>query len=226
MLLVDRFIPYCKNFNNNIGAATEYAIAMQKKYPAGLFPLLAHQLRQTFTTNTVDDYGAGCNEGVLHPQRLVYQHPFFDMMNLIYADKKLMSNFFDDMRLDYLYKQNPKFVPGQEPDLLLNLLIWSQFDEKAYLRQKATQQLRHHEETQALRLAAEKYKRHLQVVENGKQAMAKIAKDPKLSKRFLAGSTLTKQISKKQNEDFIKGQMEKLKNSPLLRARFMTNITK
>ena len=223
MLLTDTFTKYCQNLNNNMGAAVQHMLAMDKKYKH-LFPLQEQILRQRFTTNTPDDYA------VVSPCLTVSlgRQPFADMTTLI-VQRDLLPNFFNKETIDYICSSNPDYSHLNKklaPLMIVHeLLVWSTFDENVYLRQKQVDILRRQEEARA-KLAAEKHKRHLQAVEAGKRAMAQIAADPKLSKRFLAGSDLTKQISKKQDEDFIKAQMKKLKNSALLRASFITNITK
>ena len=221
MLFTDTFTQYCKNLNNNMGTAIQYALDMEKKYPRQ-FLFQMQNLRQKFTTNTQDDYGPAIKEGLFQKDRWIYQHPFYDMVKLIY-DQNLLPKFFEQTTLDYLYQQKQNYKPGQEPDLLLNTLAWTIFDEAVMLRQQRTNQLRAEEEAR-IRAAADRYKRHQQAVQTGKKAMAQIASDPYLSDRFLFGPKVAdKNAAQKQRKKFAKNQMAQIVKNPLLRVRFVEN---
>ena len=138
MLLKDTFTTYCKVLNNNIGTAVEYMLAMEKQH-ARLFPLQAELLRYKFTTNTTDDYAPATPTALLHPEivkrDISQQQPFYTMLNLIYH-KNLLPNL-DKHTLDYIRSQNPKYEEKEDYQVLMDLLVWSTFDQATYLRRQA-----------------------------------------------------------------------------------------
>ena len=226
MLLTDKFEKFCKVLNNNMGTVVECMLADQKAH-SHVFPLLAQELRQRYTTNTQDDYAPATPTALLHPEEakkdISNQQPFYSMLHLIYRNNLIPA--LDNFRLDYIRAQNPQYDGKQDYQILMDLLVWSMFDPTSHEKQKQQMDWRKQEEAR-IHAIAEQYKRHQLAVANGKRAMAEIAADPKLSERFLAGSNLSKKLSKEQDDAFAKTQMDKIKNSPLLRARFITNITK
>ncbi len=222
MLIPDTFKKYCSALNDNMDNAVKYATAMSNKY-GRIFKLQEQILRQRFTTNTQDDYTP-----IPWTSAPLNVQPFAEMARLI-IHQNLMPNFFKKETLDAIRQTNPEHYDslGDRAPIayLHSLLVWCTFDEDTYLKQKQQIDWRKQEEAR-IHAIAEQYKRHQLAVANGKRAMAEIAKDPKLSERFLAGCNLINKLSKEQDNAFIKGQMDKIKNSPLLRTSFITNITR
>jgi len=215
MLLTDKFEQFCKVLNNNMGTIVEYMLATQKAHPH-VFPLMAQELRQRFTTNTQDDYAPATPAAILHPEEakkdISNQQPFYSMLQLIHH-KNLMPAL-DDFRLNYIRTQNPQYADKEDYQILMDLLVWSVFDQAAYTRQKQAIDWRKQEEDR-IHAAAEKYKRHQVAVQTGKQEISKIAKDPYLTDRFFLGAAAA------QRKVTAKEQTAKIAHNPLLLTRFL-----
>ena len=221
MLLTDTFSAYCKNLNNNMGAAVEYMLTMDKKYNR-IFKLQEQILRQRFTTNTKDDYTE-----IPWVKAPLDRQPFVDMVRLI-VQQNLLPNFFKKETQEYIQQSiapaHKNLGENISPYVLLhNLLVWSTFDEAAYLNQKKQMSWREQEEAR-IKQAAEKYRRHQLAVQTGKEQMAKIASDPKMTERFLLGSHWGKINSKRQDQNFAAQEMQKIKNNLALRTAFETSF--
>ena len=222
MLIPDKFEQFCKVLNNNIGTIVECMLADQKAHPH-VFPLLAQELRHRYTTNTQDDYAPATPAAVLHPEEakkdISNQQPFYSMLHLI--RRKNLMPALDDFRLNYIRTQNPQYADEEDYQILMDLLVWSMFDQPSYVRQKQQMDWRKQEEAK-IRAAAEKYKRHQLVVQIGKEQMAKIVKDPKLSERFLLRPDVAaQQHSREQDRQFAREQVKKIAHNPLLLNRFI-----